>query len=85
MPWPSNHLAHPLIQSRWPDNYKHSTMLRQWLTRWTMRMKRTKMAPLVAETAAEKRGAVGSEMKTKWLVKAWASRTSTLETIRTLS
>ena len=48
-----------------------------------MRMKRTKMAPLVAETAAEKRGAVGSEMK--WLVKVWAFRTSILETTRTLS
>ena len=50
-----------------------------------MRMRRTMMVPRVAETAAEKRGAVGSEMKTKWLVKAWACRTSTLETIRTLS
>ena len=43
------------------------------------------MVPRVAETAAEKRGAVGSEMKTKWLGKGWACRTSTLETIRTLS
>ena len=50
-----------------------------------MRMKRTMMAPLDAETAAEKRGAVGSVMITKWLVKVWACRTSTLETIRTLS
>ena len=43
------------------------------------------MVLLAAETAAEKRGAVGSEMKTKWLGKGWAFQTSTLETIRTLS
>ena len=82
---PNNHLVHPLlIQRRWHGSSRHSTMLRRWLTRWMMRTRRTMMALLVAETAAVKRGAVGNEMKTKWVVMVWAFRTSTSETIRTL-